>query len=148
MNKIVSDTNKKHNEHMTAEIRKNYKLNNKEKLSGKTILKSMPVRISVNLTGRCNNKCSYCNLSIPGVEYYTKEEMSFDTFSLLTPFLPTLSYLVYFANAEPLIAKNFKEIYKASSNLPWIILIIAKLPRDLVLSCFISYLLQISSCLL
>lgn len=104
------------NSQISETARKNAELNKKEKLLGKTILESTPTRISLNMTGRCNSKCSYCALSLPKSQYYTSEEMSLEIFKCLKPFLPAVSSLVYFANAEPLIAKNFREIFEESAK--------------------------------
>jgi len=93
-------------------VNDNFLLNKKEKLLGEVSLKSKPIRISLNLTGRCNAKCIFCNLKVS--KYYTEEEMTLETFTLIKPFLNSVKHLVFFSATEPLVAKNFKEIYKSS----------------------------------
>ena len=92
----------------------NKKLNNDEKMAGKVSLSSFPVRISMNLTGKCNIRCIYCHLTFS--DYYTKDELGLDTFKNLTPFLDHLSHLVYFSSTEPLMARHFDEIFKFSTS--------------------------------
>jgi len=73
---------------------------------------SRPIRVSMNMTGKCNIRCIYCHLTF--ADYFTKDELEEKTFKQLTPFFPTLSHLVYFASTEPLTARHFKEIFAAS----------------------------------
>ncbi len=94
---------------MSDAITKNWELNVKEKKQSTENLKSTPIRISMNLTGNCNIRCTYCHLSF--AKYYTKKEMDLDKFRKLEPFLKQAKHLVYFSSTEPLFAKNFKEIF-------------------------------------
>jgi len=91
-------------------IQKNKLLNDEEKKVGLSTLKSNPIRISMNLTGNCNIRCTYCHLSF--ANYYSKNEIYLQQFKKLEPFLNTTKHLVYFSSTEPLFAKHFKEIYK------------------------------------
>src|SRR5262249_40171816 len=90
----------------------NYALNTREKEEGRPHIVSRPIRISMNMTGKCNIRCIYCHLSF--ADYFTKDELERQTFERLSTFFPTLSHLVYFASTEPLMARHFKEIFAAS----------------------------------
>lgn len=70
----------------------------------------------MNPTGKCNIRCIYCHLTY--AEYYTKNEMTPETFLKLEPFLKTLSWLVYFSSTEPLAADHFADIFTLSQPFP------------------------------
>lgn len=92
---------------------KNKQLNTKEKIEKKEVLHSFPIRISMNMTGKCNIRCIYCHLTYN--DYYLgNQEMDLSTFKKLTPFLKHVSHLVYFSSTEPLAAKYFKSNFKYS----------------------------------
>lgn len=95
---------------MTDIIKNNKLLNDDEKKAGVLILKSNPIRISMNLTGNCNIRCTYCHLNF--ANYYSKSEIDLQQFQKLELFLNTAKHLVYFSSTEPLFAKYFKEIYQ------------------------------------
>lgn len=90
----------------------NKQLNHLEREAGALVLRSRPVRISMNLTGRCNIRCIYCHLTY--ADYFTKAEFTPELFARLAPVLPTLAHLVYFASTEPLAARHFKDVFRAS----------------------------------
>lgn len=94
----------------------NKALNRVEKTAGKLVLQSRPVRISMNMTGKCNIRCIYCHLTY--ADYFTKAELTTEQFARLDDFLPSLAHLVYFSSTEPLSARHFKAIFEASSALP------------------------------
>ena len=91
----------------------NKALNHREKKDKKLILDSSPVRISMNMTGKCNIRCVYCHLTY--AKYFTKDELDVDSIEKLDDFLPNLSHLVYFSSTEPLSATNFKEIFNKTA---------------------------------
>jgi len=97
---LLSDKNKLHNK--------------KEKNESRVILSSKPVRISMNLTGKCNIRCVFCHLAL--ADYYSEDEMSLELFKNLDPFLKTASHLVYFSSTEPLSAQYFTEIFEYSQQ--------------------------------
>jgi radical SAM protein with 4Fe4S-binding SPASM domain len=90
----------------------NRALNIQEKTRGDIRLVSRPIRVSMNMTGKCNIRCIYCHLTF--ADYFTKDELERKTFEALSGFFPTLSHLVYFASTEPLMARHFKGIFEAS----------------------------------
>lgn len=92
----------------------NKKLNTEEKINGKTVLQSSPIRISMNMTGKCNIRCVYCHLTF--ADYYSKDELDVYTFSKVSKILPELSHLVFFSSTEPLMAKHFDSIFDYSSE--------------------------------
>ena len=51
---------------------KNKTLNLQESLKGLEVIKSKPVRISLNMTGKCNIRCIYCHLTY--ADYFSKDE--------------------------------------------------------------------------
>ena len=69
----------------------NKALNAQEKTDGRTVLASTPIRISMNMTGKCNIRCIYCHLTF--ANYYTKSELDLEQFKSLDPFLKRLSHL-------------------------------------------------------
>lgn len=91
----------------------NKELNRIEKQAKKAILESSPVRISMNMTGKCNIRCVYCHLTY--AKYFTKDELDTDDIGKLDEFLPNLSHLVYFSSTEPLSATHFKDIFKETA---------------------------------
>lgn len=88
---------------------KNKTLNLKESLKGLKVIKSSPVRISLNLTGKCNIRCIYCHLTY--ADYFSKDEFSIEDFKKIDWALTKTSHLVYFSSTEPLSAANFREIF-------------------------------------
>lgn len=90
----------------------NKQLNIVEKNASETVLSSTPVRISMNLTGKCNIRCIFCHLAL--ADYYSNDELSLDLFKKLDPFLTRASHLVYFSSTEPLSARYFNEIFDYS----------------------------------
>ena len=93
---------------------KNKTLNLSEKLSNKIHLSSSPIRVSMNMTGKCNIRCIYCHLTF--ADYYSKDELGIKEFKKLEPYLKKLSHLVYFSSTEPLMAKNFDQIFEFSTT--------------------------------
>ena len=91
------------------EAEKNKTLNLKESLEGLEVIKSNPVRISLNLTGKCNIRCIYCHLTY--ADYFSKDEFSIEDFEKIDWALKKTSHLVYFSSTEPLSATHFKEIF-------------------------------------
>ena len=89
--------------------KKNKTLNLKESLKGLKVIKSSPVRISLNLTGKCNIRCIYCHLTY--ADYFSKDEFSIEDFKKIDWALTKTSHLVYFSSTEPLSAANFREIF-------------------------------------
>ncbi len=87
----------------------NKALNLKESLKNLEVLKSRPVRISLNLTGKCNIRCIYCHLTY--ADYFSENEFSTTDFNKIDWALRKTSHLVYFSSTEPLSAKHFKEIF-------------------------------------
>ncbi|MAE04753.1 MAG: hypothetical protein CMH76_00295 [Nitrospinae bacterium] len=92
----------------------NLALNQREWREGKTTLESNPVRVSMNMTGNCNIRCVYCHLTY--ADYYSGEEFGLDLLDRVKGFLPTLSYLVYFSSTEPLAARHFKDVFRATMS--------------------------------
>ena len=86
----------------------NRALNKQEQEEGRVVVLSRPIRVSMNMTGKCNIRCIYCHLTF--ADYFTKDELEERTFKQLAPFFPTLSHLVYFASTEPL--GSFLEVEK------------------------------------
>ena len=93
----------------------NKELNTREKHEGRVVVASRPIRISMNMTGKCNIRCIYCHLTF--ADYYSDDELERETFSRLNAFFPTLSHLVYFASTEPLMARHFNEIFAESASI-------------------------------
>jgi len=91
----------------------NKALNNREKRERKLVLESSPVRISMNMTGKCNIRCVYCHLTY--ADYYSEAEFGLDTLDKIRDFLPSLSNLVYFSSTEPLSARHFKEVFRETA---------------------------------
>ena len=87
----------------------NKALNLKESLKCLEVIKSNPVRISLNLTGKCNIRCIYCHLTY--ADYFSENEFSPKDFRKIDWALKKTSHLVYFSSTEPLSAKHFKEIF-------------------------------------
>ena len=90
----------------------NATLNEWEGEQRKLVLRSTPIRISMNLTGGCNIRCIYCHLTY--AKYYSDEEFDLELLKKIENFLPALSYLVYFSSTEPLFARHFKGIFKGN----------------------------------
>ncbi|MCK5110911.1 MAG: radical SAM protein [Arcobacteraceae bacterium] len=95
---------------MNKIIEQNKLLNDQEKKEGLSRLKSNPIRISMNLTGNCNIRCTYCHLNF--ANYYSKYEIDLNQFMKLETFLKSVKHIVYFSSTEPLFAKHFKEIFE------------------------------------
>src|SRR5262249_40083567 len=107
-NRVIDST-----ERAPVAAAENRTLNAREKQEGRVVVLSRPLRVSMNMTGKCNIRCIYSHL--PFADYFTKDELEQQTFNQLSSFFPTLSHLVYFASTEPLMARHFKEIFTASA---------------------------------
>lgn len=107
-NRVIDST-----ERAPVAAAENRTLNAREKQEGRVVVLSRPLRVSMNMTGKCNIRCIYCHLTF--ADYFTKDELEQQTFNQLSSFFPTLSHLVYFASTEPLMARHFKEIFTASA---------------------------------
>ena len=99
---------------MYAGERKNKILNQEEKTRSERYLTSSPIRISMNMTGKCNIRCIYCHLIF--ADYFTKQELSLNVFKKLRSFLKRVSHLVFFSSTEPLMAKYFDEAFDYSKE--------------------------------
>ncbi len=94
--------------------KKNKELNLKESLANKVFLESRPVRISLNMSGKCNIRCIYCHLTY--ADYFSKNELSPQEFEKMNWALEKLSHLSFFSSTEPLSAIHFKEIFRLSDK--------------------------------
>lgn len=100
----------------------NKKLNDSERDSQITILKSMPQRIVFETTNRCNLRCQMCGQSH---RKFTGIDMSVETFKKTEPFWPAVYDVSLFGWGEPLLNAHLGGFFD---------MIIAHKPRVFVLT--------------
>lgn len=88
----------------------NRELNNKEFLQGKTILKSYPLRLGIDIEGRCNFKpsCVYCNFDKDKLQEGEFANVNFnkETLKELGPFFQNSKQLTNCSIGEPFLSKD------------------------------------------
>lgn len=75
----------------------------------------MPVHLDVDLSSKCNLRCSFCHLSYFDVKDPT--QLTYDAFERhIGPVLPSLRSLTLFSKYEPLVCRDFVRIFQKISE--------------------------------
>lgn len=99
-------------------MNENLELNIKELYENKTILKSYPIKIYLEMTQRCNLKCIMCDQAIYSAE---QKDFSADLFEKIKPLLHKASEVDFYLVGESTLSENlirFLEDTKSYSFVP------------------------------
>ena len=94
---------------------KNTKLNQQEMAEGKTILKSKPQRLVLELTNACNLRCIMCGRDEAN---FNLTKFDINILKNLSPILNEVEEVTLFGWGEPTLHPEFEEILKFLDNYP------------------------------
>lgn len=93
--------------------KQNKVLNKKEKTEGLLVLKSKPQRIVFEVTNRCNLRCEMCAQSSREFDY---RDLDINLVKKIEPILPYATDVSLFGWGEPLVHKQFLDIFDIVSK--------------------------------
>ncbi len=94
----------------------NLKIQREEIWAGKTVLKSYPSRLAVDLTSRCNLRCIMCLSNFkPDIE---RNDLPFEKWEQIRPLLAYADSIVFGSSGEPLLHARITDILRDLQQFP------------------------------